>query len=72
MKDERLREHFKRGGFVEVQTSGDSSVTKRQQSNVHHRKLVMDDDDYGVMLGRQFVSLTSGRHSWIEMPKLEI
>ena len=71
-EDQRLQEHFERGGFVEVHTSRDSSVTTRQQSKVHHRKLVMEGDDYGVILGGQFVSLTCGRHSWIEMSKLEI
>ena len=71
-EDERLREHYRRGGFVEVLTSRDSSVTKRQQSTVHHRKLVIEDGDYGVMLNHQFVSLASGRHSWFEMPKLEL
>ena len=71
-EDQHLQEHFDRGGFVEVHTPRDSSVTTRQQSKVHHRKLVMEGDDYGVILGGEFVSLTSGRHSWIEMPKLEI
>lgn len=71
-EDERLREHFERGGFVEVHTSPDSSVTTRQKTTVHHRKLRMEGDDYGVRLNKQFVSLTSGRHFWIEMLKLEI
>ena len=71
-EDQRLQEHFERGGFVEVHTSRDSSVTTRQQSKIHHRKLVMEGADYGVILGGQFVSLTSGRYSWIKTPKLEI
>ncbi len=71
-EDHRLQGHFERRGFVEFQTSRDSSVKTRQQSKVHDRKLVMEGDDYGVMLGGQFVSLTCGRHSWIEMPKLVI
>ncbi|MDE2926103.1 MAG: hypothetical protein OXT71_06870 [Acidobacteriota bacterium] len=71
-EDQRLQGHFEGGGFVEVHTPRDSSVTTRQQSKIHHRKLVMVGNDYGVILGGQFVPLTSGRHSWIESLKLEI